>query len=472
MNYAAKNISNYALRLLLAMLLGIGGAELGSAREMALDDVLTRSRQNTTAQRQIIDLSYEQGMADVAVVKSAALPTISSNITANRVSRSLVGQGGGAQSGGGQSTPVQESAMSGPNETRSFGHQYGVGVNLQTPIVAFGRIGVLSKIEDQHVKLLASMRDQQMQAYYMHIVQLYNTALLNLNRSEAAKRSASHARAVADFTQVEYEGGGRSRIDLLRSKSFSSTAVAEHRASMIRSASALENLRIALGMSIEEPLLLKPGIDDKSRFLQVDKKAEGVRPELKLKEQEVLVNNLWSHYRKGEYWPTLYLTGGANSNIDNVAGPGRSNPGTPAQDAFKDERMNYSIGLSLQWTLFDGFRTPATARKAAAQAKMSQIEMETLLREDARAKNEALANLEIVDVILAAAVDARDAAQLSFQQIESDYKEGASSLQDMLEMQKELAAAENQVFEVYANKVLAVATYKLVHGIHIGGESL
>ena len=102
-----------------------------------------------------------------------------------------------------------------------------------------------------------------------------------------------------------------------------------------------------------------------------------------------------------------------------------------------------------------------------ATAVRSQTELEKLKREDKTARSEAKENIRVADLVLAAAADAETAARLAFEQTDSDYKAGIVSLTEMLEVQRDLSAAENQLFEAYASKILAVANYKWVHGLEL-----
>jgi outer membrane protein TolC len=447
-------------------------SQLALADVLTLNNVLQRAASGTT-DRTIIEQTYIENMSDVQLVTSSALPQVTSEITSNRMSLSTVGtnssaNGGAAGQGFGLTQTTQQA---GDLPERAYGSSYGWGINLRTPILAFGRLGTLWDIKNGQEKMLGDSRAAQIQRYYVQVVQAYSEAILNLNRYQAAVRAETYAKAVADFTKFEYEGGGRSRVDYLRAKSFASLALAEKQRAQNLNATSVERLKVLIGIPVEESVELRPGVDNKISFLQIKDAKKGPRRDITLKEQEVDLNSKWADYRRASHWPTLYLVGGAKSSLSQIDyGAFKTNEDADPQDVFASNRHTYTVGLALTWTIFDGYRTTAESRKAAAALIKSKAQLDKLHREDKTARTEASENVRVANLVQNAASDAETAARLAFEQTDSDYKAGISSLTEMLEVQKDLSNTENELFQAYANKILAVANYKWVHGIDIAGE--
>ncbi len=160
-----------------------------------------------------------------------------------------------------------------------------------------------------------------------------------------------------------------------------------------------------------------------------------------------------------QLWPSLYFNGSANRNYYDNNG----------SKAMQDEDTSYFGGLSLQWTLFDGFQTLSARRVAraqidAAEAQLKQAELAASAEIWARyhGYETAIQKLRFSTAFLKSASATYDAALDS-------YKGGLKSILDLLNAETQLAqarsqlvAARQEVFTALAN--LAYATGLLSKG--------
>ena len=144
--------------------------------------------------------------------------------------------------------------------------------------------------------------------------------------------------------------------------------------------------------------------------------------------------------RRARYLPELNLVGGVGTRLyEGGAGTEPPPPQLPIA-AFPNE--TYQVGLSLSFPLFAGGRRSAQVRQARAQVGAAQAQLD-LVRQGvatgARASAERLsANAAAFDQSL----DAAAAAAESYRIVQALYREGLTSLLDVLDAQTGLRVAE------------------------------
>ena len=162
---------------------------------------------------------------------------------------------------------------------------------------------------------------------------------------------------------------------------------------------------------------------------------------------------------RAAYWPSLYLNGTVNRDYFD----------TPNGKAMQESDWSYGGALSLQWTLFDGFRNSSVKNMAitqaeAARAQLRQAELAASAEVWVRYHNyeTALQKYKFSAALLKSASAAHEVALDS-------YKAQLISILDLLNAETQLAQARTQnvaarqdVFTTMAN--LAYSTGQLENG--------
>jgi outer membrane protein TolC len=162
-----------------------------------------------------------------------------------------------------------------------------------------------------------------------------------------------------------------------------------------------------------------------------------------------------------ELWPSLYFNGNATRDyFKNVSGKD-----------MQESDWSYSGGISLQWTLFDGFQTLSAKRIAQAQAdslqaQLQQAELAASAEVWTRYHNyeTALQKYKFSTAYLQSASSSYDLALDS-------YKAGIKSILDLLNAESQLAQARSQQIAARQETFTALASLAYSTGLLEKGGS-
>ena len=442
----------------------------GYGAPLALDDILDLAKRQTI-DRSIIEHQYQAKKAESNVFRASALPTITSSLSSSRIAVPTATLGGASLGSGG---PPGQGATNSDRDgseaegipDRVFGNAYAVGINLSAPIYTFGRTGAVWSAWKTQQELLEEQRHSDVQNYYLDVITAYSSALTSKNLLRAAKRSERYAASLKQYTEIEYNGGARSKVDLLRATSFHALASAEASRAASQARATLARLQIKLGLTDQNDFTLQGGSDLPSNFLK-EIESSKASPVLQLAELRAQFASDMVGFHEGNHWPSLALMGSVSNQIRDIDGKSMDGSAHEFSDTVDPHKLTYSIGLGLNWTLFDGFRTSSQVRQAEAEKAVAEATVSKLKAEESVEQREAYEATRVASTIHMASKEAAEAAALAMDQIDSDFKAGAASMTEMLEVQKDLLDAERQLSEAYANKILTAARLRRVHGLDL-----
>lgn len=99
----------------------------------------------------------------------------------------------------------------------------------------------------------------------------------------------------------------------------------------------------------------------REEFQKWDEAADSYRPDVQLSKTYVRIADETVRLKQGEYWPTIAIVG----NYGGASTPYFFQPSTQ----FNNQRFQWGIGFSLNWTLFDGFGRSRRVQQAKAEAR-------------------------------------------------------------------------------------------------------
>lgn len=423
------------------------------AKTYTLSELLQRAKQDTI-QQQILGHERDRQKAETESFKSFALPSLSFEVGSSRDGTALTNP----YVGGGPGAP-----------DRSYDTTHRWNLQFRSILYSFGRTGTVFKLARERGSLSDIQHASSVDEYHHEVVRQYAECQLLSNRLRAAQRSLAYAEQLAKYIETEHQGGGASQIDLLRSQA--NLGLARSRAEMIQAQHSSANmaLKVLLALESEGDFTIaaeKPdatAIVSRANKLALDQGAGFKSKQERLMEKNLEIAQLYAGYQAAQVWPSLSVLGGVNSRIRShgfLADPDAPSYG----DLWEEERFNYSVGLALTWTLFDGFKIQADAKqayhaKAISERQLAQFrsQLPTMV---ASAKEQYLASRSL----MTASDAAFRASELNFHKIDEDFKSGQSSLTERLEAEKDWQESETTLFEAYAQVLESGAQLLLLSG--------
>lgn len=354
---------------------------------------------------------------------------------------------------------------------RRVGNEIQYGINLSSPLYSFGRTRHLLKLAESQDSYTRVSRKVDLQGFMRNLLQAYTRAFRAKAAHTVALKGEAAAESLLSFTQVEFETGGRSQIDFLRSKANLTTAKARTRSALSQYQSALARLQSELGTN-QEPFEVDMDRDRilASKLFALPGEASATAGDAfdlqRSKAQRVVVDNVLS-YQKKAFLPSFSLVASLQNRVSKVDSPNRD-----FDDLLLGDRMSASVGVAFEWLIFDGFGRSSAVRQARADAATFQSELNLAEREQKIARRESRDRIAVTELEYTAALEQLKAGKLAYEQSESNFRSGLESLTDLLEFEEALRQAELSVFQALGDRLDAVVQYRWVRGWSLSGADV
>jgi outer membrane protein TolC len=288
---------------------------------------------------------------------------------------------------------------------------------------------------------------------------------------------------------LDFEYAQTSKRDLLRTKSSLEGSNADLIRAKTNRAVSIQSLNVLIGLSDSVDYLLL--LDTNTQFLQVPQSTDAANREVSLKELETKVNENLRRNTWAEFFPTLSITASINNEFFTVdttdltgiylaylAANPQLPPGTPELlfpenprpgEYFNPAYFNYSLGVQLNWNIFDGTRNWAQYKQAKLQEEKSKIELKQLKRE----KDNSISEIRGQIVSIANAITAYrfqyEASEKALEQADLDFKNGFVNAVTYLETDQEYRDAARQLDEAKLQRIILQAQLRLALGLPVYG---
>jgi len=333
------------------------------------------------------------------------------------------------------------------------------GFSLEQPIYSFGRVGAALRgarnelqgvQEDVRSAELTLARDVALAWYDL----LLARRRLSVLESEGESRERQ-LQQVRDRLELE----DATRLELLNAQ----VALANLRPRVVAARNAtrvaLARLNEALGRPVGAPVDPVDGLELPDPLPAVPPteilvaRADAGRPELQRFPLSREVLRAAEDVTRADLKPRI--TANAGFGIDTFT----------ARNLKELDLHNWSVGVSLSWTLFDGLRTPAVVGQYASQRRQSELQEESFRAGLARQLEEAHGTwLGAVEAIAAAELAVEGASEAT-RVAEENYRWGAATLLDVLEAERARREAELTHAEALHAGQTALATIKYLVGL-------
>ncbi|MBF0433006.1 MAG: TolC family protein [Fibrobacteria bacterium] len=423
---------------------------------------------------EIIDQSYEAGKQEINTFKASVYPQIHFSMGGAYINNSLAGMGAfskmfemlgqviATNNTGGTTGSTGSSA----SFNRYSGMEYSMVAALQQPVFTFGRLGVVHRMAKTQTKLLGEQKELRREQFLVGVVQSYNSAVLALVEKKVADNTLQSASKFYSTVEIDYQAGAAPKITWLQAKSLLAQSSASSKMAGARYDVMVNNLKNTIGLEAQDSLSLVTGDDmypENLYYTQETENSATTRLTL-MKEMDLKLAVDMSKYERSRLFPTISLDGQLVNQLTAISDPELMKTDQKPYDLFNYDYFNYKIGLNLNWTLFDGFRTSSSYKRAWALKKIEERNLSKMKKQDAVRLTEAKKMVRAHKEVLEAAVISKEAAGLAFEQAKTDLEGGAISISQYIDIEKQYKQSQLLYYQAKASELFAHISLKLSMG--------
>lgn len=341
---------------------------------------------------------------------------------------------------------------------RSIEHYYNASLNMSWELDLFGSIR--NRVRAQR-ETFAATREEYVGTMISLCAQVAS-AYINLRElqqeMEVVKRNIASQAAVLKITEVRYNTGLTSKLDVAQAKSvyFSTKASIPQIESGINQ--YITSLAILLGTYPQEvrPALERTGrLPDYMEPIAVGLPADLLlrRPDIRSAERQVNAEAALLGASKSDWLPQVFLKGSVGYAAKKV------------KDLVKHNSLTFEIAPAITWTLFKGTQLVNATRLARAQLDQAINQFNqtvlTAVQETDNAMNAYSNSIKQIVALREVLNQGKETLRLSLEL----YKQGLTPFQDVLDAQRSLLSYENQLVQAQGSSLLQlIAMYQALGG--------
>ena len=330
---------------------------------------------------------------------------------------------------------------------------------------AFSAISGAQQLKDVNQRAV----DRQMQTLADQVRQAYYDALFAQEQVQVLEQRVQRTEQTLQEVSLQVRQGVTPKFQRLSTEVELSNTQTQLVQAENSAGSALDNLKNTMGISVDRPIRLDGSLDaaETSMYREVSMQraietALDRRPDVEQARLAIELRKVQENTVRAEYLPSLSAV--ANFNYTGRVPDDReltlSDPNDPfafsTQDRgfFEDSFWNpsFSVGLQLNWNIFNGFQTSARVEQQQVAVRRAEIDYEQTRRAIELEVRRALRNLQ----------DARQRIQnqdQNVQRAETNYQFVSQRVQQGVSNQLELREASDQLDQSRLNYLQAVHDY-------------
>ena len=341
----------------------------------------------------------------------------------------------------------------------------GYGVKATQPLFTFGKVTTALRMASTQKRMTSLKVVNDRLDVQTSFLSQWTGAVLAERKVSAIDRSLKRQAETVAFLERSFAAGQGSKAQILMARSQMLKLQPDLLAARRDAISTRRMLNRTLGRSADDMTQLDTtGLPELEGRLpptrdELLKEAMEKRSDLKtIKEALGLQEDLVSIYR-ANYLPNVALTASA----------GVASANTDVNEAFKEagnvrDNYSWSVGVGMQWNIFDGFEQSAKAGQTRAAIHGMQLRQNDLHRMIEIAVEKALLERQAADSSLAAAKEGLAAASEARDLYESSFRQGSGALSDVLSAEENQRLAELGIVAAQLERTRTAAQLALVRG--------
>ncbi len=425
------------LGLILVLFIGTGWAQ--GSRPLSLDDCIRIALKNNVQVR-VSRYQYRNAYYDKRNAYRNILPSLSITMGVFRYERGPTSYLGNEYVGPGfpQLDRVVQST------------DYSMGLSLNQNIYDGGMWWNSIRKGKVDEKAQAYNYEADRQKVIVTVMQNYFTLLKEQKLLEVNRQAVERSREQLERAQSMYELGSVAKVDVFKARVNLGNDRIQYINQENRVRKAKQDLNIAMGRNPDEPLEIVTDIEFSKHMVQLDslyKAAIENNPTLRKYELDRRSADLQIKIAGSRYFPE-------------ISGFFTINRRVPQWDGvFKefDREYNYTIGVQLRWTLFNGFGDYVQKQKAKINAMIVQEQMNDYQRNLLSTIKSLYDNLKAYDEIIRINRENLEASREEYRLALERYRVGNGTAIELREAQVNLTRAEQVLVSAEYDAIITYA---------------
>jgi len=340
---------------------------------------------------------------------------------------------------------------------------YSWGLQVAQPLFTFGKVSTslnMAKTQDRLTRV--RLRNTRL-ATQQSVVELYIASVLSKAKLETTRRSVERQKAVVDQLQRNFEYGSGAKAQVLLAKSTLLRLTPEIQSGERDVLAARRALNRLLGRSADDMTELDTvGLPELEGRVspprdQVMAMALANRHDLKMLKEARSLQQDYAKILRANNLPTIAM----QAKFGFVSG-------AQSWDAVKHaadwENRDWSVGVGMQWSIFDGFEQSSKAGEVRAAVRQMEVRENDLERLIEMEVDNALADRVSADSSLSAAREGVAAATEAREWFARNFASGSGQLSDLLQAEEHQRLAELGLLIARLERTKAAAKLAAIQG--------
>ena len=335
---------------------------------------------------------------------------------------------------------------------------YSLGLDASWEIDMFGRIR--RTIESAKANFQATQEDRMdmMISMCAEVALAYINVRTNQACLEAANANIKSQKSSLELTRIRFQNGLANDLDVEQAQRVLANSEAQVPILKTQLIQAVNSIGVLLGQSpgtfaqMFSPSTPIP-TPDKKMTIGVPADLLRRRADIRAAERRLAAQTAQIGVAKADLFPTFSLSGSFGLKT------------TGSRNFFDSDSRTYSFGVPLSWTLFDGGRIRAQIKVEDAKTEQALLNYKKTVLDACKEVENAIVSFREERKRLKALKRSTSASRRTVLLSTNLYKGGLSDYQNVLDAQRSLFDAENQMFISQGNSIIyMVQLYKALGG--------
>jgi HAE1 family hydrophobic/amphiphilic exporter-1 len=314
---------------------------------------------------------------------------------------------------------------------------YTSGIQVSQPLFTFGKIGTAIKVANEFDSSIQCSNARNFQQLQLLALDAFYQAVLSDMVLAVSQRSLSRKKELSEFLSRNFSLGSGNKAYLLASQADLNSQYSDMISARQNARSSKLRLCAVMGRELADSLDLDTVLAMPALLSSpVPAQAEAVKTALDGREDLRAMDFMAQANRGGaKIFNAMYLP---SIGLSASLGTG----GSEAKDLVDWEKRNWTVGVGMQWNLFDGFSNSSKAQQFLSDARKLEIAHKAVRNLVEIEIRSAISECAAADSNQAASRDMLAAAREGYDLTSENFKQGSGQFSDLQLAEERLQQAE------------------------------